>query len=454
MCGLALAGGAVAATRPAITYDTTNGRVWITNAQGKDAHNLGIGYAPLLAPNGRTVVANSLLTVGIGHPIVLYTTRGHVRPEYYFDSQKQDGIPVAWSPDSRYVAFALKGVGTGGGTYQGYGLGIVDTRTGQTKMIASRVVIMGASFAPGSSDKIVYASASSLLPNAPVNVFTSTATGADTKAITHDGRSLRPVWGAGGIAFDHEHLRGASDPSYQIWTMRANGSHRQQLTHTTITGRSSGLTPVAFSLDGTRLLASDANGAAHAITVAGDREKSLTIAGRPVLAAAISRTGQSVLVETGKQGPPSRNVVETMPFFGGHPTALIAHGGDASWNLWATRSIPATQAGPFRPPRELNAPPAERPTSRQALANLFCIDRHGAARGDALGHDLLARMVDDISAADIVLLMDQRSATLWSGTWALVAAVSAAVAVLGVTPLLLANTSVVEVIRSDGGETW
>jgi hypothetical protein len=62
-------------------------------------------------------------------------------------------------------------------------------------------------------------------------------------------------------------------------------------------------------------------------------------------------------------------------------------------------------------------------------------------------------MVDDISADDIVVFVGQLSARPWYGSWALVAAVSSAVAVLGVTPLLLLDTSVVAVLCIHGVET-
>lgn len=54
--------------------------------------------------------------------------------------------------------------------------------------------------------------------------------GSGSHLITRDGRSLNPVWGRVGIAFDHERLRKDAEPASQVWLMASDGSRRRQLT--------------------------------------------------------------------------------------------------------------------------------------------------------------------------------------------------------------------------------
>jgi hypothetical protein len=323
---------AAAATLPGIAYLTatsTQDFVWIANADGKAAHRLGVGDGPLLAPNGGTVAASDPTGP---HSLVLYSTTGGASGQFF--GPNVDAVPLAWSPDSRYLAVGLTGDGA---SVAGSGLAIIDRSTGTAKVIAHGQ-IGGASFAPGTSDEIVYAHTSSTSLNAATNIFTASPTGAGIHAITHDGRSLNPVWGARGIAFDRETARRQDSPVYQIWTMRSNGTHRHQVTHSRPPVLAEGLVPVAWSADGTRLLAEyeqeDDGDLAYAVDTATSRVKQLLIDGRSVLAAGISQSGRSVLVESGgEEGPLSGHTVESVPFFGGHATALIRHAAQASWNL-------------------------------------------------------------------------------------------------------------------------
>ena len=102
---LALAGGAEA--RSALTYVTgsMNETVWIARANGEQAHRLGHGSQPLLAPSGSTVAASA---TGSGAALLVYGLGSPTRR--YFKLSKVEAVALAWSPDSRYLAVELTGV--------------------------------------------------------------------------------------------------------------------------------------------------------------------------------------------------------------------------------------------------------------------------------------------------------------------------------------------------------
>jgi len=79
--------------------------------------------------------------------------------------------------------------------------------------------------------------------------------GSGSHLITRDGRSLNPVWGRVGIAFDHERLRKDAEPASQVWLMASDGSRRRQLTALPIPRLREGLRPTAFSAGGGVLMA-------------------------------------------------------------------------------------------------------------------------------------------------------------------------------------------------------
>ncbi len=241
---------------------------------------------------------------------------------------------LAWSPDSRYLAVALSGVNLPSLT--GYGLAIIDTKTGTEKVITNGV-IYGASFAPGASDELVYARASSMSATAATNLFTVAANGTGMKQVTTDGRSANPVWGKRGIAFDHEQLRPGYAPLAQIWLTQPNGSDRRQITHTSVGLLVEGLVPLGFSTDGTRLAAEfegQDTSIGYSVSILTGHSTQLKVGNLAVSAWGISRSGRSVLISVGGfMQPPSQGKIEQIPFSGGHPTLLIAHGDFPSWNL-------------------------------------------------------------------------------------------------------------------------
>jgi hypothetical protein len=345
---IALVSGAAAAPSlapappqpPTIAYVTESGTspplVWTMRSDGSQKTSLGEGFSPQISPNGQQV-AVSLFGAGAGETgpaLGIYSTAG--APVQSFLSLKgETAQPLSWSPDGRYLAVDVQSTALKRGA-QLSGLGILDTQSSKLSVIAHGQ-LYGASFAPNGSDEIVYGLARSQSLTARVNIYRAKPDGSGAVALTRDGRSLFPLWGPGAIAYDRERLRRQDAPVYQIW-MRSPQGRTRRLTNVRVRSLVSGLIPVAFSADGTKLLAQfvgQDTSEAWTVRVPSGRARRLTPKGArlPLRAAGLSTDGATVLVnEGGVDGPASEGRVATLPFAGGRSTVLVARGSQASWN--------------------------------------------------------------------------------------------------------------------------
>jgi Tol biopolymer transport system component len=312
-----------------ITGDTNGGHlgVWVATASGTHQRKLNGGGIPALAPNGQLVAVSS----GAGpSALVLYTSAGAV-DHRFFNAKQVSAGPLAWSPDSRYLAVGLTDVNDFK-TIGKSGVAVIDTTSGTTTMIAGGYT-WGLSWSP-TGDTLVYGLATSQSANPTVNLYTSNPTRTARAQLTNDGHSGNPVWGKRGIAFDRIKNRPKWAPAYQIYLL--SGGHAQQITHTKPGLLVSGLAPIAVSADGTRV-AADYGGqdtdSGYTVDLVTHKVTQLRAGQQNVTAWGISRDGKRVLVSVGGfQGPPSTGKVETMPFGGGAPALLVAHGDNPSWN--------------------------------------------------------------------------------------------------------------------------
>jgi hypothetical protein len=311
-------------------------KVWIAAANGSDAKLLGPGQQPLLAPNGQSVaVALFGTATGLqehGPAIGVYPSSGAAVADY-LSLEAATATPLAWSPDSRYLAVYAQSNETAG-IAAGSSLDVIDTQTGTVTTIAHGA-IYGASFAPDGSDRLLFALAHSLSPSARTNLYVAEPDGAGVHPITSDGRSLFPIWGPTYIAYDHERLRHLS-PEYQIWLGTLTNPRVRKLTHVRVGSLVQGLIPLEFSATATRLLAEfegEDTSEAFAVNVANGRARAVHIGRQEVQGAGISRDGSTLLLDTGSfEQPPSHGRIVTVPWAGGAPTVLVANGAQASWN--------------------------------------------------------------------------------------------------------------------------
>jgi hypothetical protein len=329
------------ATIPRLAYMTGTARepspsVWIAQANGREAKRLGPGLDPLLSPNGQSVAA-TLLGVAPssekGPALGIYSALGAPVADY-LDLETANSTPLAWSPDSRYLAVMRQSTGVTN-IAAGSGLDVIDTQTGTVTSIAEGQ-IYGASFAQDGSDRVVFGRALSLSPAAAANLYMSNPDGTGLRRLTSDGRSLNPVWGPRYIAYDHERLRRNYAPRYDIWLRSPSSSAARRLTNVPANKLVVGLVPVAFSASGSRLL-SEFEGQdtsnAWTVRVSSGRARPITFRNQSVVGAGISSDGGTLLVDLGSfEAPPSSGRVASIPFAGGRPTMLVAHGAQASWN--------------------------------------------------------------------------------------------------------------------------
>jgi hypothetical protein len=330
-----------AATVPRLAYVTGTERsspaVWVANASGGEVKRLGLGLEPLISPNGQWVAASAFGTVvgaqEQGPAIVVYSTAAGA-PLNELSLATATAQPLAFSPDSRYLAVFMQSNSVTN-IAQSSGLAVIDTTTGAVTTIAHGQ-IYGASFAQDGSDRIVYGRAPSLAVNAPVNLYIAQPDGSATQALTNDGRSLYPVWGPRYIAYDREHLRRNYAPRYDIWLRAPGSSAARRLTNVPANKLVVGLVPIAFSANGSRLLSEfegQDTSAAWTVRLPSGRARPITFRNQSVVGAGISRDGGTLLVDLGSfEAPPSAGRVASIPFAGGRPKVLVAHGAQASWN--------------------------------------------------------------------------------------------------------------------------
>jgi hypothetical protein len=326
---------ATAAPPPLMTYITGlpgSPSVWVANAiDGSSPLYLGPASSAQISPAGGEVAVVNVEKQTNAWALSLYSTTDASPPTTIIPKRPQPMTLLAWSPDSRLI---LVTVGTSPAQ-----LMIVDTTTEQTRAIATGV-IYGASFAPGPSDTVVYARAK--LNKTAVNIYTTSATGTDTRQLTSDGHSEDPLWGPSGIIYSRATARAKNPyPELQLWQMNTDGSDARQLfSLQNIKPQLEGLIAVAISANGQHLLANlvgpTASSAAEPYTVDLSRTKpawrDLTGQGSGYIGDAISGDGKTILVTKGTAKNLKALSVVTFPWNGGKPTTIVKQGGYASWN--------------------------------------------------------------------------------------------------------------------------
>lgn len=318
--------------RPMIAFVRGTARsgpsVWVASANGRRARRLGRGAQPLLAPNGQSVAFVRFAARG-RQSLIVRATRGRGVRRFFGGPRHAQAIPLAWSPNSRYLAVSVSDRRGGHNV-----LIVIDLFRGRYETVA-RGLTQGASFAPEIPGKLVFGLSRSASPPASVDLYAARAFGrAGVERLTHDGRSLNPVWGRMGIVFDRERLRGGDAPAYQLFLLR--GGETTQITDLHPSALLSGLVPLAVSADGAHLVASyvgEDTSQAWAVDLSSHEARRLTQGRAAVTAWGVSADGESALVGIGGfLAPPSRGRIATLPFAGGRARVLIRHGASPSWN--------------------------------------------------------------------------------------------------------------------------
>jgi len=305
---------------------------WLANADGGSPRALGPAGTALLSPDGSEVAA--LSEKGLTFTLTLYPTAGGSPRVVQSEPQLFIALlPGAWSPDSTLLLYRI------GDSPPAEQLMVFNTVTGRSTKIATGA-FDGASFEPGGQNEIVYALAHSAAVNAPSNLYITSSSGAGTRQLTHDNDSEWPVWGADGIAYQHLTARKkgqGSTPEWQLWLIKPGGDDAHALTQITVKANQSGLTPIAFSASGERLLAEFVGTnqyEAYVLDLSKPKDPLRDLTGQVngTIADAISMKGDYALLTTYSASNPASHSVERVNWTTGKATVVVKNAAYASWD--------------------------------------------------------------------------------------------------------------------------
>jgi Tol biopolymer transport system component len=323
-----LTAATLAAASPAtatIVYEKSPFRptIWAAADDGSARVQLASGELPRISPDGTTVAYETPYR-GYTRPTlrVIPVTGGPSRLLL-----KPVWFRFGFSPDSKTIA-AVTGKEVGRKR-----LVLIDVASGKVRTIAHGQ-FSGFSFSPDSAS-LVYARAlkDEYPPRSDLNVV-SVAGGLSTR-LTTDHRSVDPVWGVAGIAFVKLRKPTRKGDAYKqdIYLLDPAGVVRR-ITTTKVPFLLSGLDPVSWSADGTRLLAEfGGQDTSYAETVdpATGTVRRVGRVSDGIVGYDLSADGSTILATTGGYDPGDNHDVATIPYTGGRPTILVRNAFSPDW---------------------------------------------------------------------------------------------------------------------------
>lgn len=333
VCGPLVAVLAPAAASASLVYvrKPAHPVVYIAKNDGVGARRLAAGADPRISPNGASVVYLRVRNASSYRQELMIVPAGGGRARTLAGDWRAPYV-FAFSPDSSQIATVL-GPEVGVDT-----LVVIDLATGARHKLATGY-FSGVSFSPNGEELVYGRSARETYP-ARSDVYRVSVDGGAPTALTHDHRSLSPVYGpAGEIAFvkqlDAKTRR--YGPKNEIYLMSAAGGSVRRLTHTKVGSLLQGLTPTQFGPSG-RLLLTEFGGqdTSYAVTVntaTGAQARPVKgLAGYGFIGSALSADGSTILGTTGGLFPSHAHDVATVPAAGGRPTVLVREAYEPDWN--------------------------------------------------------------------------------------------------------------------------
>lgn len=304
--------------------ETSRPAVWVARDDGSNPRRLASGTAPHVSPDGLQVAfaagreASEVRVVPAAGGAAKTVVTG-----------VRDPASVSWAPDGSHLAVVT------GPEVGGQELTIVDLATGAAAAVA-RGYIYGASFSPDGKRVVLGLAKSSRYP-VRSDLFVVPVTGGRRMRLTSEGRSLEPVWGPRTIVFVRERRPRRRNDAWknELYTVAPGGRPPQRLTRTTVPFLLSGLQPLAWSADGTRLLAEyGGQDTSDAWTVDPATGRARDLDGRfdGVVGFGLSRDGSTVLAATGGFEPGPGHDVVAVPYGGGGTTVLARKAALPSWS--------------------------------------------------------------------------------------------------------------------------
>ena len=333
LAAVAVTGALPAGAQATLVFDRNplKPSIWVAQDNGSGARLLAPGSLPRISPDGSMIAYVSPFTTGTYDPSLMVVPANGSAPPRLLAAGWHEPYSFAWSPDSQTIVTAV------GPELGAQSLVSIEVATGTQHTIA-KGFFNGVSFAPAGG-RFVYgrSSTESYPPNS--DIYSASLAGGAPSQITRDGRSLSPLWGpTGQIVFVKllEAKRRLYGPKNELYLMRPSGGGVRRLTHTAVPQLLAGLTPTAWSANGTRLLAEfTGQDTTYAETV-----NPFTGAHRPVgkaaengfVGACLSANGATILGSTGGFDPsPPHNVV-AVPYRGGPVRVLARKASDPDWN--------------------------------------------------------------------------------------------------------------------------
>jgi Tol biopolymer transport system component len=306
------------------------GQVWVASYDGTNRHKLADKAGnPLVSPSGGQVAylttplnrRYALRVVGVGGTGARTLAAG---------TAPDAGASTAWSPDGQRIVTVL-GSELGRET-----LVVVDVATGQRTTIATGY-FTGASFSPDGQTLVYARAAKATQQGLGGDLYRVPAAGGTPVKLTSDQKSISPVWGPTSIAYTHvaKPKKKYDSPKANVWLIAPDGSGARALTTLTIPYLMFGLTPLAWSADGTRLVAEYGGqdyGLGYTVDVTTGAAKGVGKKGSMIDAYGISRDGTTVLAAKGGIDPQGPHDVVTIPWGGGAPTTVVKNAWFPSWN--------------------------------------------------------------------------------------------------------------------------
>jgi dipeptidyl aminopeptidase/acylaminoacyl peptidase len=306
-----------------------NPSVYTAGNDGSGVHKVGPGNSPHIAPDGESV---AFFHEGKGHKaeLKLAPVRGGATRTLMVGWREP--FYLVFSPDSTAIA-ALRG-----GELGKRKLVLVDIASGSQTVIASGY-FSGFSFSP-TGEELVYSKANSERFPAKVDVYRVATAGGAPVALTHDHRSLDPLWGPSeAIVFVKQLEAGKRKygPKNELYLMNPQGKSVKRLTHTKVDPLLLGLFPTAWSDNGKKLLAEfEGQDTSYAVAVdprTGAQKPLVKAEEQGFVGTALSSDGKTVLGYEGGFEPGPNHDVATVPFGGGRPEVLVKGGYEPDWSL-------------------------------------------------------------------------------------------------------------------------
>jgi hypothetical protein len=299
-------------------------RVYAAADNGSGAVNLAAGELPRISPDG-TIVAYETQYAGNSVPTlrVVAPTGGASRLLL-----KPVWFTFVFSPDSKTLA-AITGKEVGRKR-----LVLIDVASGAVRKVDSGQ-FSGVSFSPDSTS-LVYGRAPKDTYPPRADLFVAPVAGGAPTALTTDHRSLEPVWGAAGIAFVklRKPTRKGDAFKQDIYVDDPTTGVVRRVTRTKVPFLLSGLDPVAWSGDGSRLLAEfggQDTSFAETVDPATGVVRRVGRRSDGLVGYDLSADGSTILATTGGYDPGDPHDIVTVPYAGGRPTVLVRGGLSPDW---------------------------------------------------------------------------------------------------------------------------